>query len=306
MSRKITNEEVIEKLKIKNPKIILINDFLGMKNNSNFKCLICDNSFKANSYNIINGISGCSICSKIDTKKFTNKVNEIHNFNIKVLGEYVNNKTKIEVICNICDYKWFTEPRHLIAGNKCLICTRKNSNLDKRKTHDDFIKKVKSIHHDRITILEEYVNWKTKIQAKCNKCEHIWSVRASSLHSSGCPKCKCSKGELLIDKILRDLQLKYIYQYKFEGLKTEDDGSPTFDFVILDKENKIKKVIEYDGEQHFKPIKKWGGIKRIEQQKKTDNFKNNFCLKNNIEIIRIPYTDLKKIDNNYIKNLISY
>ena len=40
MSRKITNEEVIEKLKIKNPKIILINDFLGMKNNSNFKCII--------------------------------------------------------------------------------------------------------------------------------------------------------------------------------------------------------------------------------------------------------------------------
>ena len=305
MNKKITREEIIKKLELNNPSIILDGEFTKMNSSSKFKCLICNSSFIRSSHTISNGITGCPTCSKLNTKKFIDKVNKIHNSNIEVLGEYLNNRTKIEVKCKICEYQWYTEPRHLIRGNKCLMCCRKNISLNNKKTHNEFVEKVNSIHLDKVSVIGTYIDYKTKIEVKCNKCKHDWMVRPASLYTSGCPKCNSSKGEILIDRILKKLNIKYIYQYKFEGLKTENNGSPTFDFVILDNNNNIIKVIEYDGEQHFKPVKKWGGSKRLEQQQKTDQFKTNFCINSNIEIIRIPYTDFKKINENYLLNIIN-
>jgi len=34
-----------------------------------------------------------------------------------------------------------------------------------------------------------------------------------------------------------------------------------FDFVIFDNQNNIKKCIEYNGEQHYKPVELFGGEK---------------------------------------------
>ena len=58
--------------------------------------------------------------------------------------------------------------------------------------------------------------------------------------------------------------------------------------------------IEYDGVQHFKPNNYFGGIKAFEEQKIRDKEKDEYCLKNNIKLIRIPYTekDIEKILEN--------
>jgi len=81
------------------------------------------------------------------------------------------------------------------------------------------------------------------------------------------------------------------------------NGTPIFDFVIFEINN-IKCIIEYDGEQHFKAVKRWGGVERLNRQKEIDEFKNKYCLDNNIKMIRIPYTELKNINKEYIKNLL--
>lgn len=49
--------------------------------------------------------------------------------------------------------------------------------------------------------------------------------------------------------------------------------------------------IEYDGIQHFKPVKYFGGYKTFEDQKRRDNEKNEYCIENNITLLRIPYTE---------------
>jgi hypothetical protein len=49
--------------------------------------------------------------------------------------------------------------------------------------------------------------------------------------------------------------------------------------------------IEYDGKQHFKPIKYWGGQKSFDLTKKRDKIKNEYCKKNNIILIRFGYKD---------------
>ena len=43
-----------------------------------------------------------------------------------------------------------------------------------------------------------------------------------------------------------------------------------FDFVLFDNENHIIQCIEYDGEQHFKPIEFFGGELTFQHQQERD------------------------------------
>ena len=49
------------------------------------------------------------------------------------------------------------------------------------------------------------------------------------------------------------------------------------------------RIIEFDGEQHFRPIQSFGGLERFEKQKKNDFIKNQYALSHNIPLVRIPY-----------------
>jgi hypothetical protein len=73
-----------------------------------------------------------------------------------------------------------------------------------------------------------------------------------------------------------------------------------FDFAIL-KNDVLQYLIEYDGAQHFKPIKWMGGIESFTSLKKRDDIKTQYCINNNIPLIRIPYTLYNKMT---INNLI--
>ena len=65
-----------------------------------------------------------------------------------------------------------------------------------------------------------------------------------------------------------------------------------FDFFIQNKY-----IIEYDGEQHFKPIQHWGGKHQYNKNHQHDLLKNKYCFDNNIPIIRIPYDVEYTIDD---------
>ena len=49
--------------------------------------------------------------------------------------------------------------------------------------------------------------------------------------------------------------------------------------------------IEFDGMQHFKSIDFFGGQKTFEGCQKNDKIKTDYCLKNNIKLIRIKYSE---------------
>lgn len=68
-------------------------------------------------------------------------------------------------------------------------------------------------------------------------------------------------------------------------------------------------VIEYDGEQHFAPVDfankglLWAkGI--FQQTVRHDNIKNNYCLTNGINLLRIPYFDFDNIEDILTNHLI--
>jgi very-short-patch-repair endonuclease len=66
-----------------------------------------------------------------------------------------------------------------------------------------------------------------------------------------------------------------------------------FDFYVPS----TKTVIEYDGQQHFVPV--WGQ-ESFENVQRTDKIKNQYCKKNGIKLIRIPYTMKKEEIEPYI------
>lgn len=105
-----------------------------------------------------------------------------------------------------------------------------------------------------------------------------------------------SKNEEKIVKILLQEKISFIREKTFQDLK---NGKFRFDFY-LPKENII---IEVDGEQHFKQIKKFQKTRQdFLKQQERDRRKNSYCLANNISLYRIPYWEIENI--NYFKQLI--
>jgi hypothetical protein len=77
-----------------------------------------------------------------------------------------------------------------------------------------------------------------------------------------------------------------------------------FDFILYNNDNSINRIIEFDGRQHkYGPdTNYWGhSTDTLESIKEKDNLKNNFCLKHNYPLIRIPYT---KLDSLTIEDLL--
>lgn len=106
---------------------------------------------------------------------------------------------------------------------------------------------------------------------------------------SRCPKCfTISKGEDKICEILDNNNINYSRQQTFSGCRFKDTGKlARFDFYI---DNKY--IIEFDGEQHFTysdSPKTWNTEQNYNRTVSHDKYKNEWCKKNNIPLIRIPY-----------------
>jgi len=71
------------------------------------------------------------MAAKNTKEEFINSANIIHNFKYKYVGEYINNKTKIEIFCPEHGSFWQRPDNHL--HSKCPKCgevsRRKNKTL---------------------------------------------------------------------------------------------------------------------------------------------------------------------------------
>jgi Probable Zinc-ribbon domain len=132
-----------------------------------------------------------------------------------------------------------------------------------------------------------------KVWWQCTKdLSHRWlatpNSRVSSL--SGCPYCNESKGENIIDKFLKDLGIIYSRQYK--TTKCVHKNRLSFDFAIHDPKLGL---IEFNGLQHYQPIKYFGGQNQFNIQRRRDEIKQNYCKENNIPLLIIHCKDIRKI-----------
>ena len=99
-----------------------------------------------------------------------------------------------------------------------------------------------------------------------------------------------SSYEIYFTTILKKSQISWQKEKTFKDLK---HGLFRFDFYINEYCGRPI-IIEIDGEQHFKPI--YGRQKFLKGQEH-DRRKNSYCLANDIELYRIPYWEVKKINS---------
>jgi len=228
----------------------------------------------------INCNKGCPKCSnKIPTIK-----DLIINFNIVhknkydySLVEYKNSRTKIKIICPIHGIFEQTPTLHK-RGHGCNNC--------KSLEQESFIEQSNLVHNFKYDYsLVNYVNWKTKIKIIC-PIHGIFEQRPNNHKDlkQGCPYCNESHGEQEILKYLNEKNIDYIRQYKYKNCK--NILSLPFDFYLPE----YNICIEFDGEQHFREHKIWGNDKLI-KTKINDKIKNEYCLNNNIRLIRIKFDE---------------
>ena len=140
---------------------------------------------------------------------------------------------------------------------------------------------------------------------KC-QCGNLIEVSTTDLRDGSVKSCgKCpgrqSLGESTIKEILIASRIPYVQEYIFNDLSYENGYRPRFDFYIPSRNY----IIEYDGKQHFtyqNSPKTWNTLEQVLETQKKDKIKNQYCFKNNIPIIRIPYT--KPLDEINIFDLI--
>ena len=111
------------------------------------------------------------------------------------------------------------------------------------------------------------------------------------------PLIKGSLGERRIIELLTKNKKDFIREATFGTCLFTDTHYPArFDFLI---DNMF--LIEFDGEQHYKPVDIYGGVDAFLKTQEHDEYKNQWCKENNIPLIRIPYT---KLDTLVIEDLM--
>lgn len=113
-------------------------------------------------------------------------------------------------------------------------------------------------------------------------------------HTQSCG-CMISAGEEKIAKILSDNSI--IFEKGLShGLVLPTGGFAKYDFSVLNENKELQYSIEYDGWQHYiQSDSKWDKDGKFEIRQNSDKLKNQWCLDNNIPLIRIPYTHFPNI-----------
>lgn len=301
MPKKITTEDFIQKSKkVHGDKYdYSITNYI----NQRIKVvIICKQhgEFTQNPTHHMNGF-GCSICSgkkKMTKQEFIEKCKKVHGDRYDYSRvEYINIDTKIKIICPLHGEFEQRPYNHIGLKHGCTKCSTNKRTDKKRMTKDDFIEKSLKIHGSKY-LYDNVIygqNNKTKIDIIC-KIHGVFKTKPNNhLSGYGCPSCSQSKGELKILEFLKEHNVNFVRQKTFNGCRYVK--LLKFDFYLPE----YNTCIEYDGEQHYKPINFFGGEEGLKLLKIKDNIKNEFCLKNNMKLIRIKYDeDLLNIMNNIV------
>lgn len=172
--------------------------------------------------------------------------------------------------------------------------------MGKYLTQEEVITRLTNTFGDKLDISKvKYIDAKTKVKVKCNVCSHEFEAKPLHLFNGhGCPKCGCPKclyksQYKLYSRLCNEFpDLEILYEYSPDWL-----GKQRFDIYIP----KYNIAIEYNGEQHYKPMAKFGGVIGYNKTVERDSHKLEKCKANNCKLYVLRYNyknnDLQEIIN---------
>ena len=219
-------------------------------------------------------------CGCLNNEKRIQRIIQYNkNHNKHYIGEKINELTLISPT----DYRDGTNVVWeclCSCGKKCYINTN-NLNTQKSCGHllpTHLFKDITGETFGKLTALEptlfrqnQNVVWKCRCE-----CGNICYKGSTYLISGTVQSCGClkSKGEEKIINILQENNIVFETQKKFNSCKFHNNY-----------------LIEYDGIQHFQQTG-WENLSKIQER---DEYKNKWCIDNNVPLIRIPYIHYNNI-----------
>jgi hypothetical protein len=268
-------------------------------------CIICPihGEFWQTPANHLMG-KGCKKCAQISlwdrrgrktTKSIVEEFKTVHGNKYDYSKvEYSGNKAKVCIICPEHGEFWQTPAKHL-SGQGCPECGKKLL-WDRRGriTTNEFIKRAKEVHGDKYDYSK--VDYKRRDSKVCIICpEHGEFLQTPAKHLEGqeCPECnnRMNKEECIL---WRKLQKKYpdmVITHEYHN--TQILGKKSIDIFFEGKNIGV----EYQGGQHFKPIKMFGGYNGFLKIAKRDKEKYEICKRNNIRLFYYTRETWNALDN---------
>ena len=215
---------------------------------------------------------------------------------IEMLYGYKNKRTYCKCLCEcgnetIVDMGNLVNYRTLSCG-----CLEKESRYNR-----EHYKNILGEKFGMLSVIEKTedkeINGSVIWKCKCD-CGNVSYAAYTDLVRHRKTSCGCSRYsnmENFIAYILSDNKINYIPQARFTECR--NIYPLPFDFYLPD----YNTLIEYDGEQHYKPVDYFGGEETFKRRIANDNIKNDFCAKNNINLVRLPYNlTTKQIEDKII------
>ena len=257
-----------------------------------FQCK-CGNTYEANFGNVLKSQTQCPKCGRNNAALLHRKdetfFQTLEKLGLELLEEYKGLKkshyfkTKEGFIIKVVPWNLLRRDEKQYV----YYDIRNEYSLDNMKL---YLEK----NHPGITLIsDKYVGAKETYEFQCSCGERFnsiwqWFVRGVGTKCQKCTK-KMSSLELKTKEWLEENNIDYIAQKTFDGCR--DINLLKFDFFLTE----YNAVIEVDGEQHYRPVA-FGGknhiaIEEFNNNKKHDFIKNEYCKKNNIKMLRLPYFD---------------
>lgn len=114
-------------------------------------------------------------------------IREVHNLigdEYDILGNYVNNSTKILIRHNECSHQYETRPNSLLQGGRCPKCNVQKQTINKFKDE------IYHLVNDEYSIIGGYINNTSKVLLRHNECGHEYIIsRHKFISGRRCPNC---------------------------------------------------------------------------------------------------------------------
>lgn len=289
--------------------ISTIDDYINAYSKLKFICP--KHGLQEISYISIYSGSWCNLCgfdsaskkSSLTTDEVIKRV-ESKNGNKLLNPEcYINHKTpNLKILCGSCENEFTTSLSSIEnSDGACLKCANKKTGESSRLSQKEVKHRIDSVNGNLLLNPEEYKdNHTPNLRIKCGDCGETYVTTLANYEYNQkirCDKCsnRTSVAERKVMEIFDKFNIKYDYNYNFDDCRGKYKPLP-FDFYLKDMET----IIETDGQHHYRPI--WG-IEHFTRTKEYDKIKNEYCLKNNIRLIRIPFWNFDNIEQILIKEL---
>lgn len=264
-------------------------NYLNNRTKVKIKCNRCGAIFFQTPHAHIDRKQGCPYCygnARKTTDKFISEAEAKHPEYDYSEVNYINNKTKVKIICPVHG-PFFIKPNSFLreTNHGCPKCSGKY-----HYNTSEFINRAREVHGYKYDYSKvNYVSSHELVEIICNVHGPFKQKAYGHLFGYGCPECaKKSKGEEKISSYLQKHCIRYIHDKAC--LDFLERMRP--DFYLPD----YNLIIEYDGIQHFDLKKTWKNFS-YEKLHEKDLLKDELCIKNGVNVIRIPFTDYNYIDD---------